>query len=432
MPSPAPTPSAALVPAGAIPTTITLGLTGTPEADAAFLDEKIRAALDRTIRPTLRPGASVAYGPIVPWPLTPLPSGERAAVDVTVTITGDDASVAASGVTLVVLDSVTVMRADPTVLFLSDDPEYLLGEGIVYRGDVAAGRPARLYYYHSDLGVPRDLDVVLTAAVPSRVHLIDSAAGPDLDVMSVGHAVSRDYLRYRQNAEGTVVDVVPGKPFVVRHALMLQSEVVAGVVDIGVLSGGPVAASVIATAAGGHPEAYLAGPRVAFDEHHRHGAFDVSNYGTMAETYAVGDPPKSVQYGSRNPTPQNLVSGDDGHDFGDYGVVRRMTFTLANASDASQLVYFYEKPLGGPVRSSFIIDGQLKEVGCVRLPQPYGIMTYQLPPHSTGASTIVTMTDGGSFYPLEFGLTDAPPLPVTPPVGAPDGCSPVAPPGAGA
>jgi hypothetical protein len=33
------------------------------------------------------------------------------------------------------------------------------------------------------------------------------------------------------------------------------------------------------------------------------------------------------------------------------------------------------------------------------------------------------MTDGGSFYPLEYGVTATQPAPYTPPVGAPDGCS---------
>lgn len=413
--------------AGSIPATLTLDITGSPFAEPAFLDEKIRAALDRAIRPTLRPGASPTFGPINPWPLIPLAMGTRAAVSVSVSIVGNETSAPVTGVTLVVLNSAPTSHADPGLLYLSDDPEYLLSEGIIYRGDVALARAARLYYYHSDIGVPRDLDVVLTANVAARVHLVDSAAGPDPDVMSVGHAVSRDYLHYRQNNEGTIVDIVPGRPFVVRHALLIQGEVVAGVVDATVVAGGPVSISVVASPAGAKPDAYLAGPRVAFDGHHRHGTFDLASYGTIDTTYAVGAPPPIVRYGGRIPTPANVDPHDDGHDFGDYGVARRMTFALHNPTDASQLVYFYEKPLGGPVRSTFVIDGQLKEVGCARLSQAYGVMAYSLPPHSNGASTIVTMTDGGSFYPLEFGITETPPLPTTPPVGSADGCSPVVP-----
>jgi hypothetical protein len=312
----------------------------------------------------------------------------------------------------------------PRVLFLSDDPEYLQSDGLVFRGDVTAERPARLYYYHSDIGLPRDVDVVLTAAVPSRVQLIESAAGPDLDVMSVGHIVSRDLLRFERTNQGAIADVAPGKPFVVRHALILQGEVVAGAVDARVMSGGAVTVSVVSSPAGSRPETYLSGPRVPYDGHHRHGAFDLDGFGAIARTYTVGGPDVAVQYGGRTPTPRNLDPSDAGRDYGDYGIVHTITFTLANPTETPSLVYLYEKPLGGPVRSSFLIDGGLKELGCVRLPQPYWVSTYQLPALTTGMSTTVTMTDGGSFYPLEYGVSATQPLPYTPPVGTPDGCSP--------
>ena len=418
---PAPPLSPSLPPAGVIPATLSLDVTGSPAADPAFLDAQIRDALDRAIRPTLRPGASIEYGPIAPWPLFPLAAGARANVNVTVRITGDTATSAdATAVTTVTLNSVDVAPAAPSVLFLSDDPEYLRSEGLIFHSSVAVGSAARLYYYHSDIGIPRDLDVVLTATVPSRVHLLATASGPELDVMDVGHTVTRDFLRFQQNKEGMVVDVVPGAPFVVRHTLILQSEVAAGAVDVHVVSGGPVAVSVVASPAGGRPEAYLNGPRVGYDGNRRHGVFDLAGWGAITRTYTVGGPPAVVQYGTRALTLRNLDPSDPGRDYGDYGVVHRITFTLANPTDDARPVYIYEKPLGGPLRSSFIVDGQFKELDCVRVPQPYLIATYQLVPHSTGASTTVTMTDGGSFYPVEFGVTD------TPPVGTTGNCAPSA------
>ncbi|GAC1501484.1 MAG: hypothetical protein NVS1B2_26650 [Vulcanimicrobiaceae bacterium] len=416
-----------LPPAGTIPATLTLNVTGAPAADAVFLDTRIRAELDRTIRPTLRHGASIAYGPIVPWPLFPLASGTRAAVQVTVTVTGDDTSAPASAVTLVVLNGIVTPHVEPKLLFLSDDPEYVLSEGAIYRGDIVPSRPVRLYYYHSDVGLPRDLDVVLTANAPTRVHVIDSAAGPDLDVMSVGHTVSLDYLRYRANNEGVIVNLVPGKPYVVRHALMLQGEVVAGIVDAHVVDGAQATVSVVASPAGGQFATYLAGPRIAFDGHHRHGAFDVSNFGRMALKYSVGEGPVAVRYGGRTPTAPNVDPLDDGRNFGDYGVSHQLDVTFSNATDVAQTAYVYERPVGGPVRSTFVVDGEIKEIGCVRLPQPYGVTTYTLPPHFKGSATFETMTDGGSFYPIEFGITSETPTAQTPAVGAPDGCSPVTP-----
>ncbi|MEA2664861.1 MAG: hypothetical protein QOI11_1805, partial [Candidatus Eremiobacteraeota bacterium] len=192
-------------PAGVIPPSLSLDVTGSPAADGNVVYAKIQAALDRAIRPTLRPGAGLRYGAVNPWPLLPLAPGGRTAVNVTTTIAGDGTTVPVTGTTLVTVENVPFTPARPHVLFLSDDPEYLMSDGLVFRGTVTPERPARMYYYHSDIGMPRDVDVVLTASSPARVHLLESAAGPDLDVMSVGHAVSRDLLRYQQSNQGTVV-----------------------------------------------------------------------------------------------------------------------------------------------------------------------------------------------------------------------------------
>jgi hypothetical protein len=415
--------SPAMQAAGIIPSSISLLVTGVP-ADGSFLETQIRGALDRQIRPTLRPGAWIRYGSIVPWPILPLAPGDRAAVNVAVTIAGNDNNVWVNGVTTVNVYNIAVARAAPTVLFLSDDPEYLQAEGLAFRGKVDAGGRARLYYYHSDIGVPRDLDVVLTAAVPSRLHVIQSGSGPDLDVMSVGHTVSRNFLLFQQQNEGTVVDVVPGSPLILRHDLLLQGELVAGVIDLHVLAGGPISVSVVASPAGSRADAYLNGPHLAYDGHNRHGVFDLDGYGVITAVHTIGGPDVAVRYGGAKPTLHNLDPADPGRDHGDYGVVQRITFKLINPTDVARPVYLYEKPLGGPVRSSFLIDGQLKEVGCARLPQPYWFMTYLVPPHATGESTTITMTDGGSFYPIEFGATEALPVPITPPLNAADGCTP--------
>jgi hypothetical protein len=420
------TPAAApaLPPAGAIPAQLAMSVTGTPLA-ANVLYAKIRHALDVAIRPTLRPGSTITYGTVVPWPLAPLAAGTSAAANVSVTIAGDATSAPVAGVTTVAVYNIAYTPAPPVVLYLDDDPEYLQSEGLVFQGAVTPAQPARLYYYHSVIGVPRDVDVVVTATVPSRIHIVSSAAGPDLDVMSVGHSVSRDILSYLQNDEGTIVDVVPGKPYVIHHALVLQGELVAGTVDVQAISG-EVNLDVVASAAGASPLAYLAGPRVPYDGHNRHGAFDLATARDLHATYTIGGPDAVVRYGDRGTAPTNRDATDRGRDLGDYGVLHKITFTLANPTDTPHTVYLYQKPLGGPVRSTFIVDGSVKELGCTRVAAPYLVTSYQLAPGSTGASTTLTMTDGGSFYPIEYGVTETPPTPNTPPLGAPDGCSPIA------
>lgn len=425
-PSPSPAIAPSLPPAGIIPANVSLTLSGAPTADTPFAYNQILTELSREIAPTLGFGASVTYGTVTPWPLVPLALGVPAVVNVSVSIAGGDELAPVSGVTTVTVNSATVPPIEPELLYLSDDPEYLTMSGLVFRGDVASSRAARLYYYHSDIGLPRDVDVVLTATVPTRVQVIASSGGPDLDVMSVGHAVTRDFLKFERANEGLVADVVPGKPFVVRHVLLLQGELVAGALDVQVLGGGPVTVSVVATGAGEKFGAYLAGPRVARDGHHRHGTFALGRYGAVEGSFTIGGPPAVAVIGTKALSPTNIDPSDDGHDYGDYGIIRKLTFTLANPTADTHRVYLYEKPLAGSVSSSFVVDGQFKELDCVRSRQPYTVMTYELPPHSNGATTTVTMPDGGSYYPLEFGVTDAQPNPNTPFDGSPDSCRPSA------
>jgi hypothetical protein len=108
----------------------------------------------------------------------------------------------------------------------------------------------------------------------------------------------------------------------------------------------------------------------------------------------------TYEYGTRDTTPRNIDTSDPGRDYGDYGVIHRVTFDIDNSGTTPQTIYLYEKPLGGPMRSTFIVDGQVKELGCVRIPQRYQVMAYTMPPQQQAASTVITMTEGGSNYPI--------------------------------
>ena len=411
-------------PAGTIPATVSLTVTGTP-AGPRFLERQIDAALDRVIRPTLQTGAAVQYGP-VPVPLQTLQPGFITSLTMPVVIAGTDNYADVTGATTVNVTNMALAPLTPTLLFFDDDPEYVGGLGTLFRGTVDASRPARLYYYHDDLGLPKNVAVILTAnsSIPSRVHLIDASAGPDLDVMNVGHQVTKTFLLDEPRNEGIVADITPGAPFVLKQNLLLAGELVAGAVDIRVLMGSPVTVTVVAYPAGDKPTAYIGVDDVPRDTHARHGAFDITGFGTETIAYTVGGPDASYEYGTRDKSPANVDPNDRGKDFGDYGVVHHITFDISNPNTKAQNIYLYEKPLGGPVRSTFIVDGRVVELGCVRVPQRYLITMYQMPPQWHAASTITTMADGGSNYPLEIGITTTEPIPTTPPQTAPDGCFP--------
>jgi hypothetical protein len=107
--------------------------------------------------------------------------------------------------------------------------------------------------------------------------------------------------------------------------------------------------------------------------------------------------------------------------------LQTIAFSLNNPTDKPAVAYLYERPIGGIVRSTFFLDGTPVEMGCVRdASQRYQISTYALAPGATVPLTVATMTDGGSNYPIEIGVSATPPVAVTPAIDAADGCFPKA------
>ncbi len=296
---------------------------------------------------------------------------------------------------------------------------------MLFRGTVTAADPARLYYYHDNVADPRRIVVLVAteAADPALVQMIDAPAGPNIDVMQVGHAVSRDFLLRKPRGEGIEVQIAAGAPFALRDAAMTARQGVAGSVDLRVLSGGPVTVTVIAASPGVDPRSLLDGTPLAGDGHQRTGVFRLTGYGTDALTFSAGGADAKLVIGDREPTPPSADPNATGHDYGDYGVAHHVDLNLTNPGDAPATAYLYFRPIAGIARSSFLVNGSLVELGCVRQPVPYQIAALTLPPGQTRA-TLDTMTDGGSFYPVEVGVTATPPAPTAPPINAPDGCFP--------
>ncbi|MBV9648491.1 MAG: hypothetical protein JO043_13575 [Candidatus Eremiobacteraeota bacterium] len=428
-PGPAPSPSAAPSPSTPPPTllpaSVSLMVTGSP-ADTAFLQAQINAAIGRALRSVAGADAGIRYGTPIPS-LVPLAPGFSTTYDVPVTVSGGSMN-PVQGIVAVSVQNVNVPSAQPVLLALDDDPEYIRTDGVLFRGTIDAQRPTRVYYYHANVGTPRRFLVVLTgpADAVARVHVVEASAGPNRDVMTVGHAVSRSFVLLEPQNEGVVIDVQATPPFFQRDTPLAPGDGVAGAVDLSVLNGTAVTMTVMAIPPNADPSAYLGAQRVPTDGHNRHGTFALSDVERKIIAYTVGGPDATVEYGSRAQSPANVDPNDAGRDAGDYGVVHRFTFDVNNPLDMPATVYLYEEPIGGVVRNSFLINGTLTEVGCARLSQRYQVGSYQLGPRSSQTFDVTTMTDGGSNYPLEIGLTTTPPLPTTPPINAPDGCFPKA------
>jgi hypothetical protein len=410
--------------AGTIVPQATLKITGTM-VDPDWLLRRVEAFVAQLTQSL--PGTQVSVSGL-PEPLSAPAPGAQNQVSIPVEINSPNGEYFdQSGATLVTVVNVPIDNFSPSLLFYDDDPERLSMDGVLFRGTVSATAPARLYYYHDDSSDPRRLAVLIgnDSQDPTSVQLIDATAGPNVDVMSVGNSLTRNFLLTKSRGEGTIVDLSQDNFAVVRDVAVGDEELVAGTIDLRVLSGGPVTVSVVSVSPGVDPRTLLGEPIVAGDGHHRTGVFRLLGYGNDTLAYSAGAPedPKLV-VGDREPTPPSVDPAANGHDYGDYGVLHDVGVTFDNPTDVSSTAYLYFRPLAGPARANFLIDGSPVELGCMREPVPYEIAAYTLEPHQTSRVQLQTMTDGGSFYPVEIGVTAAPPQPSPPPITAPDGCFP--------
>jgi hypothetical protein len=407
--------------AGTIVPQTSLTVTGDP-AQPDWLAAQVTAWVTRLTQAL--PGASVTIGAVAP-PSTPLAPGSAAQFTVPIQIAGNGQYFDQNGTTTVDVQNAPMQPFVPELLFYDDDPEHVTQDGVLFRGTVSAAQPARIYYYHDAATDPRRLVVALQASGPgpASVQLIAASAGPNMDVMTVGQALTKKFLLTKNQREGIVVDLSGDQPYLLTDLSMASRQLVAGTADIRVLSGGPIEITVLGASPGVDPRTLLAGPVLAGDGHHRSGVFSLAGFGSDSLHYAVGGEDATVVLGDTEPTLPNVAPAESGHDYGDYGVVHTIAVSIDNPTSASAPAYVYLQPLAGPARGSFLVDGSPVDIGCVRVPSKYQVAAFDVSP---GASTHVvqTMTDGGSFYPVRIGVSATAPEPSAPPISAPNGCFP--------
>lgn len=409
--------------AGTIVPQTTLAVTGNP-VQADWLASQVTGWVTRLTKAL--PGATTSIGTLSPPAAAPLPPGGSEQFVVPVQIGGNGRYFDQSGSTTVTVQNLTLDAFLPQLLFYDDDPEHVGQDGVLFRGTVAAAQPTRLYYYHDNAADPRMLVVALTtnSQDPTSVQLVESRAGPNMDVMYVGHSVTKNFLLTKAQGEGIVVNLSQDDPFLLAAVPMAFRQLVAGAADLRVLSGGPVVVTVMAVSTGVDPRSLLSGPVLPGDGHHRTGIFKIADFGSDTLSYTAGGPDATLVIGDTDPTPPSVDPAASGHDYGDYGITHTIGLTMNNPGAAPFTAYLYFKPLAGPARASFLVGNSIVEIGCVRTPTPYQISSFELPPAQTTRVTVQTMTDGASFYPAQIGVTATPPQPAAPPITAPDGCFP--------
>ena len=385
---------AVLKPAGTIPREASVTVTGTP-APPDVIREAVRRRLQQAV--ARDPGATVSLGPVeLEAPLAP---GASVTVPVAVSIRSAFAG-PVGGLVRVAVTNAPLVLADPEMLLISNRPETITGNGLLFQETLTPRRPARLLYHHMN-GTPQVRILKLTlrnaAAAPVRVHYLSGLAGPATDPVLIGHVATLRFLEALTGGVGYVVDVPPKSETTFTAYTLPPLALVSGVMQFQVIDGGPVDLTVHARLP------WLLDRTVTTDLGpwafpHPRGTFPGSVVNVAADVPVHQTVPLvdlGVASGLRDVnTGEPLV--------GDYGVLYRLRLRFQNRTGQELTTDLVALAAGGAARGVFLIDGALADIGHLRANEERAITSFTLAPGSVRDVTIVTMPVAGSFYPVRL------------------------------
>ncbi len=384
--------------AGTVAEAIPLRVTGDP-ASAAFVRDAVVAAAQAAA--TLRPGARVYVMTDAPLVHADLATDNRTSVDVPLQIQGDQ-YITVTGTTHVDIENYALPRIAAAQLLVSDYPERLTANGVLFTATIDRTAAQRFLYYHFNPGAEPGRRILVKATnpsgVPATVHLIAALAGPGPNEMEVGHNATRAFLVRTRRNEGTVVTIPPNATVnLVNHGLPPNS-IVNGLLQVREVSGDPLNLAIVAQDANAPLDQSVdTTVLLAGGAPHARGVYPVPSF-FSDYTFFVDAAPLEIPIGQL-PLP-NLREGEALS--GDYGVEQSVRVVIVNTSRYGQAIALYANPRGGAATGTFLIDNTL--VQAHRLPafSKYKIWQETIAPGTYRTLQVTTLPEGGSSYPLRL------------------------------
>lgn len=373
-------------------------VTGNP-ATTTFLRDVASAAATRNA--TLRPGAAVQIFPESVNVPSNLNVDDKTAVDVPLQITGDG-YIPVTGNTHVDIENYALPNIQPSRLLVSDYPETLAANGVLFTADLDRRDAQRFLYYHYNPANQPSRRILLRVANPSAqpatLQFISGSAGPETNEMEVGHLSTQRFLVRELQNEGEVVTIPPDSTVnLVNHPLP-PGTIVSALLQLREIDGDPVHLTLVAQDANAPIDqsvdtTQLLSGGVA----HARGEYQVPQF-YFDDTYDVSGDNLEIPIGQL-PLP-NLRQGEALA--GDYGVQQAITVTIVNSGNAAVPVAIYANPRGGRATGTYLIDRTLVQTHALPAFSRYKIWQETIAARTFRRVQIITLPEGGSSYPLRL------------------------------
>jgi hypothetical protein len=384
-------------PAGALPGSITLPITGDP-ASRDYLRDLVTRTIVRYTQ--VRPGAqAIVTADDVPLP-GDLAQDMSASFDVPVLIQGEQ-YFDVNGTVHVTLNNIAVPRISPDILMVSDYPEKLTENGTLFSADLKREVPSRFLYFHYNPPGQPDRRIVLVAQnqsnEPATLQYI-SGRGASKYEMEAGHNATKDFLVDVVQNQGRLLQIPANATQVIAQQNMPAGAIVTNLLQLRVLEGSTVHLTLVAQNASDDPETALTtGQLLTSTVKHARGIYTVPEF-HFATQWNVNDAYLELPIGQL-PLPNSLAGEALS---GDYGVLESFVVNVQNPLSTPQSIAIYETPRGGHATGTYLIDNVLVQSHQTAAFTRFKVRQYVIPAKGFVRVTIVTMPEAGSSYPLNL------------------------------
>lgn len=385
--------------AGSVAPSTSVRLTGNP-ATAAFVRAEVADAVIAAARP--RPGANVVVAPSAVNLKSDLGQDNVTTIDVPVTIAGTQ-FISVTGTTHVTIENFALPRISPSQLLVSDYPETLSENGLLFAADLTRDTAQRFLYYHFNPRNQPNRRILLKVENPSPqvavLQFISGSAGPEENEMEVGHLSTRRFLVRELQNEGTVVTIPPNSTINLVNHYLPAGSISSAILQLREMTGNTLHLSLLAQDANDAIDTPVSQSAALLrsDVKHARGIYPVPEF-FFDYTYDTSQDPLEVQIGALKLP--NIVEGEALA--GDYGVMQSINITIVNRFGHPVPVAIYENPRGGRATGTYLIDRVLVQSHAVNPYGHYMLRQYTVPANGFVRVQIITMPEGGSSYPLNL------------------------------
>ncbi len=386
-------------PAGTTPqNTLLVRVTGEP-ASAPFVLKRVADAIAASV--TLRPGAQLVLSRSQIGIATPLGVDDVLHLSVPVTLQGNGYIEVDSTVNLTV-ENIAAPRISPSSLMVSDFPERLTTDGVLFTADLHRQAPSRFLYFHYNPPHSIARRIVLratnTSPEPALLQFIDGRGGPSPNEMEAGHISTKRFLVHLVTNEGKIVQIPGYGSINLAEQDLPANSIVSDLLQLRVLNGGLIHLMLFAQRASDSPDSAPSNDKLLVGHHaHARGIYSIPEF-TYSTQWSVEDPYLELAVG-QVPLPNDLVGQALS---GDYGVLQNFEINVVNPTHRAQTIAIYENPRGGSATGTYLIDRVLVQSHQVRAFTRYKLRGYVVPARGFLRLHITTIPDAGSSFPVRL------------------------------